>query len=112
LFAGAMAKDNHERNAVGECVHDGREGIAAPWSFSDHRDSHLASAPRITVGYVDGSLLVPRQHERHLAILMECIENGQDVVARQGCDEFHSFGFEDIDYGIGDTHKFVFSTLL
>ena len=35
---------------------------------------------------------------------MEGVEDGENVVARQRSDEFHSLCFKNIDDGIGDSH--------
>ena len=41
---------------------------------------------------------------RHLAILVQRIEDRQNIVARQCGHEFHPLGLENIDDGIGNTH--------
>ena len=99
-----MAENDHERNTVSECVDDRGEGVAASGPFGDHCDTYLTGAPGIPVGNIHGALLVAGQHQRHLAVLMKRVKDRQNIIPRQGRNEFASFGLENIHYGIGNSH--------
>jgi hypothetical protein len=62
LLTRAVPENDDERDAVGEGVDDGREGVTSPRPFGHHRHPRLAAAAGIAVGHEYGGLFVAREN--------------------------------------------------
>src|SRR3990172_2041078 len=104
LLARAVTENHHQGNTIGKRVDDGGKGVAPPRPLGDHRHAGLAGAARIAVRHENRRLFVARQDQRDLAVLVKGVEQRQNIVTGQPGDEFHVFGLENVNDGVGNAH--------
>jgi hypothetical protein len=104
LLARAMAEDNHQGHAVGERIDDGGHRIASPRTLGHHGHSGLTATTGVTVGHEYGGLLVTREDQWNIIFLVKRIEQGKNIVTREGGNELNALGLENIDNRVCDTH--------
>jgi len=100
-FTGAMAKQNHQGDAVGEGVDNGCQGIRASRSLCHQGDSRFSGASGIPIRRENGRLFMAGENQGDLRAFVKCIKKRKDVVARKSGYESYPLGFQNFNDVVG-----------